>query len=126
MAMALALSLPAKLDNVARALELRHQKDAIGHRLMLMMARPRKAHKDEDPGRTYWFEDPDRLGRLYEYCRVPDVEAERELFARLQPLSPSEQALWILDATINQRGLCIDRGLAEAARKIATAAVTGD
>ena len=102
-AMALALSLPAKLENVAHALELRHQKDAVGHRLMLMMARPRKAHKDEDPTRTYWFEDPDRLGRLYEYCEQ-DVKAERELFGRCQPLSPSEQALWTLDATINQRG----------------------
>ena len=51
MAMALALSLPAKLENVARALELRHQKDAVGHRLMLMMAKPRKARGDEDPDR---------------------------------------------------------------------------
>ena len=50
------------------------------------------------------------------------MEAERELFARLPPLSPSEQALWVLDATINQRGFCIDRSLAEAARKIAQAA----
>ena len=121
MAMALALSLPAKLDAVARALELRHQKDAVGHRLMLMMAKPRKPHKDEDPNQLYWFEDQDRLGRLYEYCQA-DVETERELFARLPPLSPSEQALWILDATINQRGFCIDRSLAEAARKIAQAA----
>ena len=121
MAMALALSLPAKLENVARALELRHQKDAVGHRLMLMMAKPRKARGDEDPNRVYWFEDQDRLGRLYEYCQQ-DVETERELFTRLQPLSPSEQALWVLDATINQRGFCIDRDLAEAARKIAQAA----
>ena len=93
-AMALSLSLPARLENVARALELRHQKDVVGHRLMLMMARPRKAHKDEDPG-IYWFEDSDRLGRLYEYCQQ-DVETERELFKRLPPLSPAEQALWIL------------------------------
>ena len=103
MAMALALSLPAKLDAVARALELRHQKDAVGHRLMLMMAKPRKPHKDEDPNQLYWFEDQDRLGRLYEYSQA-DAESERELYGRLPPLSPSEQALWILDATINQRG----------------------
>ena len=103
MAMALALSLPAKLDAVARALELRHQKDAVGHRLMLMMSKPRKPHKDEDPKQLYWFEDQDRLGRLYEYSQA-DAESERELFARLPPLSPSEQALWILDAKINQRG----------------------
>ena len=51
MAMALALSLPAKLENVARALALRHQKDDVGHRLMLMMAKPRKARRDEDPDR---------------------------------------------------------------------------
>ena len=57
MAMALALSLPAKLDAVARALELRHQKDAVGHRLMLTMSKPRKPHKDEDPKQLYWFED---------------------------------------------------------------------
>ena len=68
MAMVLAMSLPAKLDAVARALELQHQKDDVGHRLMLMMAKPRKPHKDEDPNRVYWFEDQDRLGRLYEYC----------------------------------------------------------
>ena len=88
---------------------------------MLMMAKPRKPHKDEDPKQLYWFEDQDRLGRLYEYCQA-DVESERELFARLPPLSPSEQALWILDAKINQRGFQIDRSLAEAARKIAQAA----
>ena len=118
-AMALALSLPAKLETVARALELRHQKDAVGHRLMLMMARPRKAHKDEDPG-VYWFDDPDRCARLHEYC-LQDVGTERELYTRLPPLSSSEQALWILDATINRRGFCIDRALAEAAFKIAKA-----
>ena len=88
---------------------------------MLMMARPRKARGDEDPTGIYWFEDGDRLGRLYEYC-LQDLETERELFARLQPLSPAEQALWVLDATINQRGFCVDRDLAEAARKIAQAA----
>ena len=80
MAMALALSLPAKLDAVARALELRHQKDAVGHRLMLMMSKPRKPHKDEDPNQLYWFEDQDRLGRLYEYCKrtsKPSVNCTR-------------------------------------------------
>ena len=46
MAMALALSLPAKLETVARALELRNQKDVVGHRLMLMMAKPRKARRE--------------------------------------------------------------------------------
>jgi DNA polymerase len=120
MAMCLALALPAKLETVARVLELQHQKDVTGHRLMLMLAKPRKPRKGEDPG-VYWFEDSDRLGRLYEYAEA-DLACERELFHRLQPLSPSEQTLWVLDAVINQRGFGIDRALAEAARTIAAAA----
>jgi DNA polymerase len=120
-AMSLALALPAKLETVARVLELQHQKDVAGHRLMLMMSKPRKPRKGEDPNGIYWFEDPDRLARLYEYAEA-DLACERELFQRLQPLSPSEQALWTLDAVINQRGFGIDRVLAEAAACIAAAA----
>jgi DNA polymerase len=121
MAMSLAVALPAKLETVARVLELQHQKDIVGHRLMLMMSKPRKPRKGEDPNGVYWFEDAARLARLYEYAEA-DLAAERELFQRLQPLSPSEQALWALDAVINQRGFGIDRSLAEAAQKIAQAA----
>ena len=47
-----------------------------------------------------------------------DVEVERELHARVPPLSDAEQALWVLDATINRRGFCVDLELAAAARKI--------
>jgi hypothetical protein len=55
MVTALALALPAKLEKLARALDLAHQKDATGHRLMLQMSKPRKARKDEDPnGGPYW------------------------------------------------------------------------
>jgi DNA polymerase bacteriophage-type len=121
MAMSLAASLPARLEAVARVLELQHQKDVVGHRLMLMMSKPRKAHKGEDPNKTYWFDDPDRIGRLHEYCRQ-DVACERELHGRLHPLTPSEQAFWFLDATVNQRGFMVDRRLAEAAQKVAQAA----
>ena len=45
------------------------------------------------PIRFYWFDDQERLDRLYAYCRQ-DVEVERELYERLPPLSPAEQALW--------------------------------
>src|SRR5262249_28532532 len=41
---------------------------------------------------------------------------------RLPPLLVSEQALWELSSCINQRGFCVDRTFAEAARKIAEAA----
>ena len=49
MAAALALALPAKLELVAEVLELLHQKDRAGQRLMVMMSKPRHPRKDEDP-----------------------------------------------------------------------------
>jgi DNA polymerase len=121
MAMGLALALPGKLELVAEALELLNQKDKAGQRLMLMMAKPRRLRQDEDPdGGPYWFEDEDRLQRLYKYCRQ-DVEVERELYAQLQPLISQELRLWQLDCIVNARGFHLDRALALAANKIARA-----
>jgi DNA polymerase len=91
-AAAAALALPTSLDGVAKALQLKHQKDAAGARLMQQMARPRQPRSDEDPNGTYWFDDAERLGRLYEYCRQ-DVRVEREAYHRMLPLSADEQAL---------------------------------
>jgi DNA polymerase len=121
MAMCLAVGLPAKLETAADALELANRKDIAGGRLMHQMSKPRRAHKDEDPAGTYWFEDPERLDRLYSYCKQ-DVEFERELFERLPPLSPAEHVLWTLSCQINERGFYVDRAFAEAARRIAMAA----
>ena len=121
MAAALSQALPAKLEKVAKVLELAHQKDMAGHRLMLQMSKPRKARKDEDPNGVYWFEDPDRMQRLCEYCE-DDVRAERELYARVPPLSPEEQILWLLDQKINVQGFYADQSLAKSIRKIAKAA----
>ena len=120
-AMSLALGLPAKLGAVADALELENRKDAAGERLMHQMSKPRKPRKDEDPAGVYWYDDADRLQRLYDYCRQ-DVEVERELYYRLPPLSAAEQALWVLSTRINERGFHVDRQFAEAARRIAQAA----
>ena len=120
-AMALAVGLPARLSAVANALELANRKDAAGERLMHQMSKPRRARKDEDSNGVYWFDDEERLQRLYTYCRQ-DVEVERELYDQLPPLPPAEQALWQLNCTINERGFCVDQGFAEAARRIARAA----
>ena len=79
MAMSLAAGLPARLSAAADALELANRKDAAGERLMHQTSKPRRARQDEDPAGTYWFDDPERLDRLYAYCRQ-DVEVERELY----------------------------------------------
>jgi DNA polymerase len=118
MAMCSALGLPARLDAVADALELSNRKDAAGERLMHQLAKPRRPRKDEDPAGTYWFNDLERLRRLYEYCRQ-DLEVERELHDRLPPLSAAEQMLWVLSSQINSRGFHVDRAFAQAARRIA-------
>jgi DNA polymerase bacteriophage-type len=117
-AMCLALGLPARLSAAADALELSHRKDAAGERLMHQISKPRRAHKDENSDGVYWFEDQQRLDRLYGYC-AQDVKVERELFNRLPPLSATEQAIWQLSHQINFRGFHIDRAFAKAAHKIA-------
>src|SRR6516225_2587187 len=120
-AMALALGLPARLSLAAIALELSNRKDAAGERLMHQTSKPRRPRKDENPDGIYWFEDQERLDRLYAYCKQ-DIEIERELYTRLPPLSRAEQAIWELSTKINARGCHVDRAFAEAARKIAEAA----
>ena len=121
MAAALASALPAALGAVAEVLQLSARKDDQGARLMRQMGRPRKPRADEDPSEIYWHDDPEKLDQLYAYCRQ-DVEVERELFHRLPPLIDSEQGLWALDATINQRGFHTDGPLLSSASRIAAAA----
>jgi DNA polymerase len=113
-ASALALALPGSLDGVASALKLEQQKDTAGHHTMMQMAKPRRSRKDEDPKQIYWFDDSDRRERLYTYCRQ-DVATERELYQRIGFLPDDEQALWLLDCIINNRGIHIDRRLLDAA-----------
>src|SRR6266536_2832203 len=95
MASSSSCALPAALEKVAHELKLEHQKDTAGGRLMLQMSMPRRPRQDEDPSSTYWFDDPERLERLYRYCKQ-DVEVERELYHRLLPLIPGEQEIYAL------------------------------
>ena len=106
-ARAAACALPRKLESVCMALGLPHQKDMVGHRLMLKMCKPRAARKGEDPGRIHWHEDPTDMARLMEYCAA-DTLAEEALDIALPELSESERRVWMLDAAINERGIAAD------------------
>jgi DNA polymerase len=119
MSRALALALPPRLDKLAAALSLTHRKANDG--IMHLMAKPRRPRGDEDPAGVYWFDDPEHLAQLYDYCKA-DVECERELDSWLPELIPAERSLWGLDQTINDRGPYIDGVLPERAIAIATAA----
>jgi DNA polymerase len=117
MAQALSCALPGRLDRLADALECAYQKDMSGAKLMHMMARPRRAHKDEDATQTFYFCDNDRLQRLFAYC-AEDIRVTREIACRLPQLSAAEHQIWQLTHTINARGVFIDKDLAQAARSI--------
>ena len=145
-----ALSLPGSLELAAPAVGIKGGKDMIGHRLMLQLAKPRGkieyangyvsipfdgvrvAEMDADGWETYehmgrtcarvrWWNDPEKLAKLYAYCQQ-DTVVEREYHHRLRPLKQSELELWHLDQVINQRGVFIDRKLCEAAKTIIAAA----
>ncbi len=111
MAQGYAMSLPGALENAAPALGLEQVKDAAGKRLMLQMCRPRSVEP------TVWWDEPEKRERLGLYCDE-DVRTEQAVAGRLLPLPPSEQALWLLDQRINNRGIYVDLPAVKAAIKI--------
>lgn len=112
---AAAMALPRSLDAAGQALGTAQQKDKDGYRLMMRMAKPRKVNED---GTYTWWDDPELVARLAEYCRQ-DVATERAIVARLRRLTPMERELYLLDQRINDRGLLVDVPLVKAAQAIA-------
>jgi DNA polymerase len=119
MAKAAAMGLPQSLDMFARVTGLEAQKDESGKRVMLKLAKPKKAK--EGPAlfddEAQWHECPKDLATVYEYCRQ-DVEVERQADRWMRDLSPRELRVWQLDQTINDRGLEVDRVLCANAVRI--------
>lgn len=114
---AYSMGLPGTLEDAALALGLHVRKDTEGRNLMLRMARPRRY----EGGRPVWWDEDERLARLYEYCKH-DVRVEMALHDRLMPLSKYERGLWFIDQRINERGVAVDRvsvvAAVEAAEKV--------
>jgi DNA polymerase len=111
---AYAMSLPGSLDGAAAALNVAQRKDKEGRRVMLALSQPR----DFDAlGAPVWYTEeshPEKFLKLYDYC-MQDVEVERAIEKRLMRLSAVERATWVLDQTINGRGVGIDVRNAERA-----------
>jgi DNA polymerase len=123
-ALAYAMAIPGSLERAAAAVGIKQQKDMAGHRLMLQMRAPKeiRRHVPKHNGATgyeeiIWHDEPDKLARLYEYCRQ-DVEVERELYKRLVPLSKKERRVWQLDYKINRRGIQVDLPAVKAASEM--------
>lgn len=114
MAKALSLALPASLEKCSMALGLEIQKDIEGSRLLPIISKPRRPSKHNP---DIWFQDRDRLERLYEYCKT-DVVVERLIDQELPDLPHFEQQVWFMDQEMNRRGLRVDMELVEAAISI--------
>ena len=98
-AKALAHGLPKSLKEVAKALELKQQKDTRGSYLIQKLSKPQKDGS--------WCDDETLMAEFEEYC-AQDVATERELDHLLPELHPVEQKIWFLDQTINKRGIAVD------------------
>lgn len=105
---ALTLGLPIRLEDVAKALKLKHQKDNAGKALIRYFSIPCKPTK-ANGRRTRNL--PEHASEKWEqfkaYCRQ-DVEVERAIRERLLQYPMQEQKLWELDQRINDTGVRID------------------
>lgn len=108
--------LPRALEKVAQALNLNHQKDMDGHRLMLEMCAPRGLDLN---GNYIWLEDEPRMVRLGEYC-VVDGLAEREADHLLPEFSPFEKDVHATTERMNDRGVMVDTKLLESLKALVT------
>jgi DNA polymerase len=115
MAQASTRGLPRALGQVAAVLGLDEQKDKAGQALMLRMARPRKTNED---GTHTWWNTPDKLQALYQYC-LQDVRTEVAVAEALLPMDKNERQIFLLDQRINDRGVMLDRDLMDRVRALA-------
>ena len=103
--MVAAMGLPLSLKDAGKTLGLEMQKQASGTRLINLLSKPDKFGN--------FNERLDLVEQMVEYCEQ-DVETTRELFNKCFLLSDTEQEVYQLDQTINDRGFKIDSELIEA------------
>ena len=112
-ATASALALPRSLDKALVALGLPIEKDKEGQRLVRSLSRPNRKTG------VYPELTPAIVERVAAYNRIDIVALEAMRGQGLGRLSVAEQAVWELDQRINARGIAIDVGFVEAAKRIA-------
>ncbi len=104
------LGLPNHLKDVAKALNLDAQKDAKGTRLIHYFSIPHKGIRRTPK------DDPIKWEEFKSYC-IQDVKVESEIRKRLikYPIPDKEQELYVIDQTINDRGIRVDERLIDSA-----------
>lgn len=114
--------LPLSLDQVSKVLDLENKKLDTGKLLINYFSKPCKPTKTNG-GRTRnmpW--DNSQKWELYKEYNLYDVEAEREIYFRLEQYEwpESERKLYQLDQKINDNGILVDLELAKAAIDVDT------
>lgn len=114
--------LPLSLDQVSKVLDLENKKKDTGKLLINYFSKPCKPTK-ANGGRTRnmpW--DNPQKWELYKEYNLYDVEAEREIYFRLEQYEwpESERKLYQLDQKINDNGILVDLELAKAAIDVDT------
>lgn len=114
--------LPLSLDQVSKVLDLENKKKDTGKLLINYFSKPCKPTKSNG-GRTRnmpW--DNTQKWELYKEYNLYDVEAEREIYFRLEQYEwpESERKLYQLDQKINDNGILVDLELAKAAIDVDT------
>lgn len=104
-------ALPANLDDATKALDASHKKDHKGAALIRKLCIPNK-----DTGQ--FFESDFDLRALGGYC-VDDILATKAMVNGCRLMSPDEHLDWLVNERINDRGMRIDRQLAEKATQFA-------
>lgn len=111
------MALPRSLAEAAKAMGLKVEKDDAGRRLMMKMAKPRRAKKGEDPDSIWWHDSRENRVRLGEYC-VTDTEVERALDDVIAPMTRYQREQWLRVFRANMRGVMVDTRFVEKAKKV--------
>ena len=117
MVVAQQLGLPASLEKCAEYLSLAEQKDASGKNLIKYFSMPCKATKTNG-GRTRNLSehDPEKWQQFIDYCKQ-DVRTEMAIADKLAvlPIHDREWQHYVIDQTINDRGVALDVDLVRSA-----------
>ncbi len=110
-AQARANCLPGSLEDVGRAISSQMRKDHRGSQLIRLLSIPRADGTFNN--------DPALMAEMIRYCEQ-DVRAMRAVSKAMRDLSDDELADYHVNERINDRGVLLDKPLAEAAIKYAS------
>lgn len=109
--------LPFSLEEVSKKLDLKDKKLDTGKALIKYFSCPCKPTKINGMRTRNYPEHAPEKWEMYKEYNMYDVLAEREIYNRLKQyeIPEFERSLYILDQTINDRGILVDMELANSA-----------